>query len=111
MEPLNEVLLAYAEPFLDVDGGMDDEELEEALEVASAIWNATVLDARTGGGEHLRELRVAYEADGWPPSQVIDDFVDRKRDAFPLDLRLIEHLSVSTRSGAIVLEAAETRAW
>lgn len=107
MESLDKVLLEYAEPFLDVENGMDDQELDAAMEVATAIWNAAVLDVRDGGEANLRDLRLEYETEGWPARQVVDSFVERKRDDYPFDLRLVERFDIHMQGSEIVFHVEE----
>lgn len=109
MQSMTEAFLTWAAPFLNVEGGLDEEDTRAAMEVAVEIWNAMVLDAREGGEGHLAELQVRFEVDGWPPSDIVEGFVDRKRREFASDLRLVDHFGVRTRDGEVLIHVGEKR--
>lgn len=106
MQSLGEDILAWAEPFLDVTGGLTEEDARVAIEVAVEIWNAMVLDARQGGERHLDALRQTVEDGGWPPPHIFEGFVVRRRKEFASDLRLVDHFAVRTIDGKLAFHIA-----
>jgi hypothetical protein len=109
MHSMTEAVLAWAAPYLNVEGGFDENEMRAAMEVAVEIWNAMVLDAREGGEQHLVELQRRFEVDGWPPQDIVGGFVDRKRREFASDLRLVDHFGVRIIDGEVAIHVAEKR--
>jgi hypothetical protein len=94
---ITETLLDYARPLLaQVCESTTQQELLESMKLVVTIWNAMAVDAWGVGKAHLAELEAAMAGPDAPAElrAVFAEFVRRKRELFPRDLRAIAELAV-----------------
>lgn len=102
-------LIEFAEPLMNEMGDdIEKSELEHLIELASGVWNACVLDDWHETGEHVDAFRnqlSSHPVGRW----VINMLIERKRQHFGHDLRVITNPTVVDRDGELVVRA-EARA-
>lgn len=100
---VSETFLAFAAPLLaTMPADASDAALTRVLSLASAVWNALVLDAGHGDGQHLARLREAVQH---APGGVtlLNQLVERKRTLFAQDTYGIGAYTVTRQAGEIRL--------
>jgi len=102
---ISETLLDFSSPLLDALGkGATKYQVEKVFEIAYTVWNAIVLDTVKDSSEHISMLRQTIEGDPMA-SELIEQFISRKKAMFADDLRLIGEYRVTQKRGEWRLRA------
>jgi hypothetical protein len=90
---LSETLLDFARPMIEAERAAHHEDaMRDALGLAIAVWNASVMSAQAGVPLDAAVLRgdlPAYRSPAW-----VEPLLARKRERFGDDLRLVGHWQV-----------------
>lgn len=106
---ISETLLEFAQPVLDLtppDATAAD--VEQRLEVVVLVWNAVVL-AQRGQHEFLAGLRTTLESAGTDMPAFIDMLIERKKELFAHDHRLVGEFTVRRAPDGTFTIRAEAR--
>ncbi|MCC7007035.1 MAG: hypothetical protein IT497_10400 [Ottowia sp.] len=101
-------LLEYAQPLIqDLPEGYSKEDLEAALRISAAIWNACVVDHAEKNTKYVSAFRdlVSQQNQGPLSLVILDAFIARKKQLFSLDQRGITNESVIVRNGEFIVRA------
>jgi hypothetical protein len=105
---ISEAILAFADPYLDLlpttTTDKDIEDIEKVLGLIQIVWNAVVLAEAKGNSFYLLDMkrRVAKHPAN---AAIVDSLIQRKRELFPDDLRLLGDFTVLRRNGRLHLRA------
>lgn len=102
---ISETFLDFSSPLLDALGrGATKHQVEKVFEITYTVWNAIVLDTVKDSSEHISMLRQTFEGDPMS-SELIEQFISRKKTLFANDLRLIGEYSITQKRGEWRLRA------
>lgn len=107
---ISATLLEFAQPVLDLTPpDATAEDVEQRLKVVVLVWN-TVVVAQAGQHEFLAGLRTTLKNAGTPDMPAfIDMLIDRKKEHFGHDHRLIGEFSVRRATDGTFTIRAEAR--
>lgn len=102
---ISDTFLQFAEPLLDALGpNVAEAQMEQPLMIAWTVWNAVVYADAGGNKRMLEKVRASMGHD--PQLQGFVEFlIDRKRDVFGDDHRLIGEYKLFRNDGEIRLRA------
>jgi hypothetical protein len=102
---ISETFLNFSSPLIDSIGeGATKYQVEQVLKITYTVWNATILDEVKGITNHIPMLRQTVENDPMS-SALIEQLIDRKKEMFADDLRVIGEYSLTQKKGEWRLRA------
>lgn len=106
---ISETLLEFAQPVLDLTPPeATAADVEQRMKVVVLVWNAVVL-AQGGQHEFLAGLRTTLKNAGTDMPAFIDMLVERKKELFGYDHRLVGEFSVRRSPDGTFTIRAEAR--
>ncbi len=100
---ISETILLFAAPLLQPHGG-SQRRYEEVLQIAFTAWNAVVLADFLGDNYHLEQMRNLMSGKA-EISSLIEELIERKREFFGDDPRMIGEYRVTKTEDGINLWA------
>ncbi len=101
---ISETLLEFTAPILEFfDGEPTPENLRPAFIIAVTAWNAVILDESKAGTKFIEKSRKLLKTG--PELALFDSMVERKRNDFGPDRRLIGDFEVYQAAGEFRLRA------
>jgi hypothetical protein len=98
---ISETLLDFASPLLeDMPPDASGKQIQEVLMIGCTVWNAVVLDDVLGGSHYIG--MVMHQMKGTVLGSImVSNLIDRKRDLFGEDHRLIGDYRVTRKEGEL----------
>ncbi|MEW6220278.1 MAG: hypothetical protein AB1634_12195 [Thermodesulfobacteriota bacterium] len=91
---ISETFLDFSSPLLGMlDGVAAKGEIEKVLIITYTVWNAVVMD-EVNNTDYVARLRASTKHD-LLVSALIEQFIARKKELFPDDLRMVGEYSVT----------------
>ena len=110
-EKISKTFLDFSSPLVDALGkGATQHEVEKVLQITYTVWNSIVFDTVNDSSEHISKLRQAT-ADDPMISELIEQFISRKKAMFADDLRLIGEYRITQEKGQWRLRAEARDPW
>ncbi len=100
---ISETILDFAAPYLDLLPTIaTDKDIEQVLRIAQVTWNAVILTEAKSNTFYLLDLKrqVAKQP---ASAAIVDSLIQRKREQYADDMRLIGDFQVLRRSGGLNL--------
>jgi hypothetical protein len=102
---ISETFLAFVSPLIDrLEPTCSDAERTAALNLGFTVWNAVVFEDALGKTQFIDSVRNSLTTDPGPRQMVLA-LIQRKRDLFAKDYRLIGDFKIKNRNGDISLWA------
>ena len=102
---ISETFLEFAEPLLVPLGpSATEHEMNQALQIAFAVWNAVVYETANDDTQYLQMLQDLTA--GQPEIvALVNQLIERKRYQFGNDHRLVGHFELTIHEGELNLRA------
>jgi hypothetical protein len=102
---ISETFLEFAEPLLVPLGpGATEQEMNQALQIAFAVWNAVVYETVNDDTQYLDMLQDLTA--GQPEVvAIVNPLIERKRQQFGNDHRLVGNFKLTIQNGELNLRA------
>lgn len=102
---ISKTFLEFATPCLDVlPTTATAEDVKKVLEVAFVVWNAVVFEEAKGNPSYLHDIRSRMSQEP-ELAAIVDALIDRKREFYENDQRLIGDYRVCLRDDSLSLWA------
>jgi hypothetical protein len=108
LEKMSDILLDYAEPFLDVIDIDNNAEYEKIIMIAIAFWNCSIMEDSPKSRKKIRKLLEPIMPDDESRS-VVQYMLERKQKMYPNNKRMILNYELTeTPGGGFHLSVAST---
>ena len=108
LEKMSEILLEYAEPFLEIIDLDNKAEYEKAIMLAIMLWNCAIMEKP---GKNIRKKLEKILKPLMPGVNIndnINNMIERKRQMFPDNKRIIISFDVTETSDDYHISVAST---
>jgi len=109
LEKMSDIILEYGAPFVDIVKTDDRAEYDKSVMIAVTLWNYSILQ-EVGSAKDKRETRKMLKT-ALPDAEsesVIKYMVERKRQMFPDNRRMIMKYELTETAGGYHLSVAST---
>ncbi|MDR1158903.1 MAG: hypothetical protein LBK75_11505 [Oscillospiraceae bacterium] len=108
LEKMSDILLDYAEPFLNTIDSDNKDEYENAIMMAMAVWNCSVMGDTSKGRRKIRKLMKPIMSEG-ESRRVVQYMLERKRQMYPDNKRMMMNYELTEMpDGGFHLSVAST---
>ena len=107
LEKMSDILLKYGEPLVDTIDSDDKAEYEKAIMMSIMLWNCAIMQDMSKDWKVIEKMLKPIMPDAESKS-VVECMLDRKREMFPDNKRIIMNYELTERPNGFHLSVAST---